>query len=330
MAIALADRLIYASAVFADVVDQVRTVARNKIGVLLQGETGTGKEVVARVIHDLSERSNAPFVIQDCGTLSETLLESELFGHVKGAFTGATADHVGLFVLANGGTMFLDEIENTTPSLQAKLLRIIETGHVRPVGSTDVCHVDVRIIAAANRDLEGEIAAGHMRPDLYYRLAAFPIVLPPLRARRDDILPLARHFLSRSCAALGRPTCGLSREVESALTAHDWPGNARELRNAIERAVVLTPLDVPVIDMRWLPPAVTRAASMSAAKAMDNTTPTGQRSLRKQLETFERLLIREALVHHGGVVRQAARELGESPVTLARRARRLGLLAARR
>ena len=219
----------------ARVVELVRTVAPHRMAVLLQGETGTGKEMLAQTLHELSDRANASFVIQDCGALPENLLESELFGHVKGAFTGATADHPGLFRLADGGTVFLDEIENTTASLQAKLLRVLETGSVRPVGSTQVRQVDVRVVAASNRDLRTEVAAGRLRPDLFYRLSTFIIDVPALRHRPDDILPLARHFLERANLTLGGRAVGFSPEAEAALQAHRWPGNVRELRNVVER-----------------------------------------------------------------------------------------------
>ena len=174
--------------------------------------------------------------MQDCGTLSETLLDSELFGHVKGAFTGAVAAHPGLFVLADGGTILLDEIENMSPALQAKLLRVIETNEVRPVGGPRVRQVDVRVIAASNRDLAAEVASGRLRADLYYRLGTFPITLPPLRARREDVLPLAEHFRVRAEATLGHRTAGLSKSSRRRLLTHDWPGNVRELRNVVDRS----------------------------------------------------------------------------------------------
>ncbi|HYV48370.1 MAG TPA: sigma 54-interacting transcriptional regulator, partial [Myxococcaceae bacterium] len=226
-----AGELVLESEAMRRALELAKVAAPHPVAVLLQGETGTGKEILARTIHELSSRANQPLVVQDCGALTETLLDSELFGHVRGAFTGATADHPGLFVLADGGTIFLDEIENTTPNLQARLLRVIETGEVRPVGGTQVRQVDVRIIAASNRDLRAEVRGGRFRPDLYYRLSSFPILVPPLRERRSDVLPLARHFLRAAAVALGRPVPPLSREVEELLLAYDWPGNARELRN---------------------------------------------------------------------------------------------------
>ena len=302
------------------VLELVRVAAPHRVAVLLQGETGTGKEVLARVIHRLSGRNQQALVVQDCGALTETLLESELFGHVKGAFTGAVADHPGLFVLADGGTIFLDEIENTTPNLQAKLLRALESGDVRPVGGTQVRRVDVRIIAASNRDLSEEVRAGRFRSDLFYRLNSFTIDLPPLRERPEDILDLARAFLAHFNGTLRRSAMGLSEEAEQVLLAARWPGNVRELRNCMERAVLLAGEDEP-ISRRHLPPAL--VSSVEGARQVVRVNGSG--SLRERLEQLEKELIREALERHGGVVRRAAAALAMDPVTLGRRVRRHGL-----
>ncbi len=304
-------RIVAASEPMRNALELLRTAASEKVVVLLQGETGTGKELLARALHDLSDRANAPFVAQDCGALTETLLESELFGHVRGAFTGAISDHPGLFVAAEGGTVFLDEIANTSPSLQAKLLRVIETGEVRPVGGTDRKQVDVRIVAASNRDLLGEANAGRFRADLFYRLNVFPIHVAPLRARSDDVLPLARRFLEDACAASGRGPRSLSGEAENVLLRHSWPGNVRELRNVIERAVLLS--REPVIGPQLLVTGEAECATHSA------------HTLEARLLATERELVREALQAHGGVLRRAAQALGMDPVTLGRKARRHGL-----
>ncbi|MFL5344251.1 MAG: sigma 54-interacting transcriptional regulator [Hyalangium sp.] len=305
----------FSSPAMQRVLDLVRVAAPHRVAVLLQGETGTGKEVLSRIIHRMSGRGDVPLVVQDCGALTETLLESELFGHVKGAFTGAVADHPGLFVLADGGTIFLDEIENTTPNLQIKLLRVLEGGDVRPVGGTQVRHVDVRVVAASNRDLSQEVRAGRFRADLFYRLNSFIIDLPPLRDRPEDVLSLARHFLELFNRALKRSASGIAAEAEEALLAYSWPGNARELRNVMERAVLLSQPG-EMVTRRLLPPTLvgTRQA---------NPVLTG--TLKTRLELVERDIIREALEQHGGVLRRAAVALGMDPVTLGRRARRHGL-----
>ncbi len=297
-----------------------RIAAPHPVAVLLQGETGVGKEVLARMLHDLGgDRRTGPFVAQDCGALTDTLLESELFGHVRGAFTSAFADHPGLFVLADGGTIFLDEIENTSAKFQSRLLRAVETGQVRPVGGSETRSVRVRLVAASNRDLGEEVKAGRFRADLYYRLNSFIIEVPALRARRADILPLARHFLAHFSHSTGRAVTGISDEAADLLVAADWPGNVRELRNVIERAVLLTEPGGPIA-----PAALPRAIQESGrdAKAAAGT-------LRQRLEQAEREILREAFDQAGGVIRRAARELGADPVTLARRARRLGVLARR-
>jgi two-component system, NtrC family, response regulator HupR/HoxA len=317
--VARRDYLVVESPAMRSVVEAARAVAPHKVGVLLSGETGTGKEVVARLIHELSGRADAAFLVQDCGALTETLLDSELFGHVKGAFTGAVAAHPGLFVLADGGTILLDEIENMSPALQAKLLRVIETGEVRPVGGARVRQVDVRVIAASNRDLATEVAASRLRADLYYRLATFPMMLPPLRARREDLLPLAEHFRLRAEAALGQATAGLSKGSRRRLLAHDWPGNVRELRNVIDRGVLLTkpgrPVEVEVKPTAWLPQSL---------------SPQSATSLNDRVAAMERELIREALDRHHGVVRRAAKELGMNAVTLGRKVKEHELDQGRR
>ena len=303
------------------VLELIQTVAPHNVHVLLQGPTGTGKELFSRALHTLSSRADGPFVAIDCGVLTETLLESELFGHVAGAFTGAVADRPGLVEIAEGGTLFLDEIENTTPALQAKLLRVIDTGEMRPVGGKKVHRVDVRLVAASNRDLRADVEAGRFRADLFYRLNTFPIDLPPLNQRPEDILPLARHFLKRFSDSMQRTPGPLSSEASAALQAYDWPGNVRELRNTIERAVLLTPPGKPVA-LEVLPKQVLKRFSDQGS------TSAGRASLKKRLGEFERESIQAALNQHGGVVRKAAAELGMSPVTLGRRVKHYRLKAS--
>jgi Nif-specific regulatory protein len=217
-----------------------RLVAPSRASVLLIGETGTGKELVARAIHDLSPRADGPYIRVNCGALSESLLESELFGHVKGAFTGAIDNKTGRFEAAHGGTVFLDEIASMSPKLQVKLLRVLQEREFERVGESRTIHVDARVIAATNQLLEAEIEAGRFRLDLYYRLNVVLIRLPPLRERREDIPELARFFLQRYCEENRRETAPLNTGVAEALQAYDWPGNVRELENCIERAVVLS------------------------------------------------------------------------------------------
>jgi len=218
----------------------VARVAPTTSTVLIQGETGTGKELIARAIHSVSRRHDHPFVTVDCSALTESLLESELFGHVKGAFTGALSDKRGLFEAAAGGTCFLDEIGEVSPCVQAKLLRVLQEREVRRVGGTDSVKVDVRVIAATNKDLAALVAHGRCREDLFYRLSVVTIALPPLRERREDIPLLATHFLQTYRAANDQPPCTISSEAMTLLVAHNWPGNVRELQHTIERAAALT------------------------------------------------------------------------------------------
>ena len=232
--------LIGTSAPMQEVLDMIRLVADSSATVLIQGESGTGKELVAKTIHLTSYRRKRPFVVVDCGSLPETLLESELFGHVKGAFTGAHASKRGLFEEADGGTIFLDEIADTTATFQAKLLRVLQEGEVKPVGGTQPIKIDARVISATNKDLSELVKAKMFRQDLYYRLAVLPLYLPPLRERREDIPLLVEHFMAGSCKRHRQPARTISAEVMQALTETSWPGNVRELQHYIERAVVTT------------------------------------------------------------------------------------------
>jgi len=322
---ASAGELVLESDAMRQALDLARVAAPHPVAVLVQGETGTGKELLARTLHEISPRANQPLVVQDCGALNEALLDSALFGHVRGTLPGDTADHPGLFLLADGGTILLDEIEHATPNLQARLLRVIETGEVRPVGGTQVRKVDVRIIAASSRDLRAEVRAGRFRPDLYYRLSSFPILVPPLRERRSDVLPLARHFLQAAAVALERPVSPLSREVEELLLAYDWPGNARELRNLMERAAMLATGDAP-ITLPLFPPSLFELPAGAGARAAGISVPAAG-SLRQRLGAVEREVLRAALDRNQGVLRRAAAELKVDPVTLGRKAKKYGLKA---
>jgi len=223
--------------------DVMRKVSPTDTTVLISGESGTGKELVARAIHRHSSRNNKPFVVVDCGSLVENLFESELFGHVKGSFTGATATKYGRLELANGGTVFFDEIGNISMNVQTKLLRVLQEREITKVGSTQVIKVDVRVIAATNKDLQKAVQTGSFRDDLFYRLSVVPIILPPLRERRDDIPPLANYFLKKYNQKRKKNVHAISTKAMKALIEHEWPGNVRELENAIERAVVLTEND---------------------------------------------------------------------------------------
>jgi two-component system response regulator AtoC len=232
--------LIGSSAPMREVLDMIRLVADSSATVLIQGESGTGKELAAKTIHRTSYRRDKPFVVVDCGSLPETLLESELFGHMKGAFTGAHATKRGLFEEADSGTIFLDEIADTTATFQAKLLRVLQEGEIKPVGGTQPIKIDARVISATNRDLSGLVQAKMFRQDLYYRLAVLPLHLPPLRERREDIPLLVEHFVAGSCKRHRQPLRTISPEVMQVLTQAPWPGNVRELQHFIERAVVTT------------------------------------------------------------------------------------------
>ena len=245
-----------------DVYDMVTRVAPTASTVLVQGETGTGKELIARAIHATSRRSDHPFVPVDCSALAESLLESELFGHVKGAFTGALTDRRGLFEVAGGGTCFLDELSEMSACVQAKLLRVLQEREVRRVGGTDTLKVDVRVIGATNKDLGALVAEGKFREDLFYRLSVVTIALPPLRERREDIPALATHFLESYVVLNDQPPCTISPEAMAALAQYDWPGNVRELQHALERAAALR--SNAVILPHDLPPNVVRGTAREA------------------------------------------------------------------
>lgn len=291
-------------------------VARFNVPILIEGETGTGKSYLAQYIHDRSNRADRRFIAQDCAALAEPLLDSELFGHARGAFTGAHEEREGLFAAAHQGTMFLDEIENAPAALQAKLLRVLETGEFRAVGSTAPRRADVRLIAASNHDLLEEIERGSFRRDLYYRLNAVRIVLAPLRARPDDILPLAFNAIKRSAEALEREPPVLAAPARRALVAYDWPGNIRELNNACWCATLVTPPG-SLLGLRHLREPIRSGHPRRGGGS--------RRSLKEQMADFERQVLQAALERNGGVLRRAAQDLGVNAVTLGRRVRRYGL-----
>jgi DNA-binding NtrC family response regulator len=279
--------------------------------VLITGESGTGKELIARAIHRHSRRASRPFVAVNCGALVETLLESELFGHVRGSFTGAVTDHKGVFEQAHGGSVFLDEIGDTTPALQVKLLRVLQEGEVRPVGSTRTVHVDARIIAATNVDLDRAVAEHRFRQDLFYRLSVIMIQMPPLRERRGDIPLLIEQFLHASSVRSGRMVT-ISSGAVTALVNYDWPGNVRELENTIERLVVFSRGEIDVGD---LPPAVTAAPTLR--EQLFDGLPT--------LDEIERRYLLHVLQSVSGNRSRAAETLGIDRRTLYRMAERFGI-----
>jgi transcriptional regulator with PAS, ATPase and Fis domain len=297
-----------------EVLRLAETVAPTDSTVLIQGESGTGKEVIARYIHDLSNRTDGSFLSINCGALPEGLLESELFGHVKGSFTGAVKDKVGLFSAAAKGTFFLDEIGETTAATQVKLLRVLQHREVIPVGATEPLPIDTRLLAATNRDLEEEIRRGGFRRDLYYRLNVIAIYLPPLRDRPDDIPLLAGAFLDRSATTRGETPKRLSPNAQDAMMHYPWPGNVRELENALERAVILTSGDV--IELDALPERITTPEPMKLVEERPVRNPT--------LETIERAYIMWVLQSEAGNKTRAAETLGIDPSTLHRKLSRFG------
>jgi two-component system response regulator HydG len=308
--------LIGVSQVMKDLFDMVRLVATSQATVLLQGESGTGKELAARTIHRLSERRAQPFVVVDCGSLPETLLESELFGHVRGAFTGAHTSKKGLFEAADGGTIVLDEIADTSAHFQSKLLRVLQEGEIRPVGSARTITVDVRIISATNKDLMELVKAGTFRQDLYYRLAVLPLILPPLRERREDIPLLAQYFLNTSCRRHHKPGLEIAPGALQALIEAPWPGNVRELKHTIERTVVTARGH-----------ALSLRDFCGMGSSLSGTAPCGslRSATRQAAQTTERSRIAEALRQTGGNRAGAARALKISRANLYNKLKAYGI-----
>jgi DNA-binding NtrC family response regulator len=336
-------------------VDRVLTLAqkaaKSPIPVLIEGETGTGKELIARVIQGMGDRASKPFVTVNCGAIPAHLVESTLFGHKKGAFTGAIADHAGKFTEAHGGTLFLDEIGELPLDTQVKLLRALQEGEIEPVGGSRVERVNVRVISATNRRLLNLAQTGEFREDLYYRLNVFPVYLPPLRERREDIEPLAAHFVTRFAAEAGKRTAGLSASALELLRGYDWPGNIRQLENVLYRAIVLS--DGGYLEVADFPQIVAQARGREESLKLTTSLPLPSapvhidavRPLREKvetreavpdrfldakgdvrpLETLERELIEFALKLHGGRMSKVARALGIGRSTLYRKLRDYGL-----
>ncbi len=300
------DNIIGQSPKMREIFDMIQTVAPQTSRVLITGESGTGKELVARAIHENSQRAQAPFITINCGAFPETLLESELFGYMKGAFTGAAENRQGLFQAAHGGTLFMDEIGNMSLTMQVKLYRVLQEGKVRPVGSNEENDVDVRIIAATNKNFEKEIAEGRFREDLYYRLSVIPIQLPPLRERREDIPLLARHFLETFRKSMEKPINGISPEAMRQLEAYEWPGNVRELENTMERAVALesgSEISLPVLPDRIAGYSGIGAAAISGGRL---AIPAEGIDFEKEMADAERRYLQAALEKAHGVRTRAA------------------------
>jgi len=311
-------QIIGQSAAMVKLSSLIEKVAASHVNVLIEGESGTGKELVAKAIHQSSPRAPQVFLGENCAALSESLIESELFGHVRGAFTGAERDRRGLFALADGGTLFLDEIGDMSPRIQAKLLRVLQEGEFRPVGGRDVIRTDLRIISATNRDLESMVEKGEFRGDLYYRLNVIGLSLPPLRRRREDIPLLAEHFLSR---VRGTAPRGISREAMEMLTRYPWPGNVRQLQNVIERAAVLATGDA--IGVEALPDAVIDYALAERGRGY----PGGgaARGGDEESRPREVVMIEQALIRVRGDKTKAAGLIGWTRGKLYRAMRRHGI-----
>jgi DNA-binding NtrC family response regulator len=306
------------SSAMRQVVDLARRVAKVDSTVLITGESGSGKERVARLVHDESTRAAGPFIAVNCGAITETLLESELFGHARGAFTGATQDRPGLFEAANGGTLLLDEVGEVSPGMQVKLLRTLQEREVRRVGENKSRRVDVRVLAATNRDLAHGVAGGSFRQDLYYRLKVVELHVPPLRERRDDVLPLGRVLLTDAAARMKRKISGLAPNAADQLLRYDWPGNVRELENAMERAVALARGNR--VELDDLPEEVRRAFPKPVATA----------GAVRPLDDVEKEYIIAALELNGGNQTRTAEQLKIGSATLYRKLKSYGLIGARR
>lgn len=303
-----ANSLVGGSAAFDRILRSIRDAAQVRSTVLITGETGTGKGMIARAIHHQSPERRKPFQVIDCATVPEGMMESELFGHVRGAFTGAIADKPGLIELANGGTVFLDEIGELPLPLQAKLLRVLEDSEVRPVGGTRTRRVDMRFVAATNQNLEEKIRKGTFRKDLYYRLAVVSIPVPPLRERREDIPVIARHLLGRLSREMGKPRCYFDESALSELTRYSWPGNGRELRNVVERAVMLATDET--ITGHDIGPLLPRTEEPDAVATPGYAGLPYMEAKEQAIADFSKSYLRAKLLQSGGVITKAAEASG--------------------
>jgi Nif-specific regulatory protein len=298
--------------------DQLAKVVDTRVTVLVEGETGVGKELIAAALHYGSRRRGQLFVTQNCAAMPENLLESELFGHRKGSFTGAHEDKKGLFEIADGGTLFLDEVTEMPLALQSKLLRALQEGEIRPLGATQERRVNVRIVAATNRNLEKLVTEGHFREDLYYRLKVFPLRVPPLRERREDIPLLATHFLARTATELGKSAAGFSQQAMELLQAYEWPGNVRELQNEVQRLVI------QIEDGDFITPELLSPRIRQIEGIIDRVKPT-KGTLKETMDQLERWLLIEALRDHENNKTAAAKTLGITREGLHKKLRGFGL-----
>jgi two-component system response regulator HupR/HoxA len=318
------DKLVFASDGMIEVCSLARQAAVTDLPVLIQGETGTGKELMARAVHFFSGRGGFPFLAQNCGAMPDELLQSELFGHRRGAFTGAISDRLGLFAAADGGTVFLDEIGDVSPTFQVSLLRLLQNGEVKPLGSHIARQYNVRIIAATNRRLRDLVEQGRFRRDLYFRLRGFELELPPLRERVEDIAVLAHHAAKKYAASINRRIAGMSPEVLRRLQAHPFPGNVRELENEVRRMVALA-ADGDFLSVRHMSPEFARLNIESAGEPRMPGFLKSERSLKGKVEKLEAHLVSDALLRHKWNHTRAARELGISRVGLANKIKRYSL-----
>jgi len=320
----LFEKLVYASEKMAEMCDLARQAATTELPILIQGETGTGKELLARAIHYNSPRRKSPLLVQNCGGMPDDLLQSELFGHKRGAFTGAIADRLGLFRAADGGTVFLDEISEVSPSFQVSLLRFLQEGEVKPLGSDKIEHCDVRIIAASNRPLKDLVARREFRQDLYFRLKGFEFEVPPLRERPDDIAPLAEFFAAKHADAMGRKILGITASTIEKLSACDFPGNVRELENEIRRMVALAKDGEYVTTRNMSASLLAAAAARKRSDGLRGFVAEGA-TLKDQVENLEKQIVGRALLRNHWNQSRTAAELGLSRVGLSNKIKRYNL-----